>query len=95
MDDPNNWAWKVASNWRVLHKLPVARRLECGRQVKSSHLIIRRGDFVDVGITFGIVRRNRHRVDVQLEITHVCQLLPCTRVKEVGVMFMSSHYDNH
>ena len=84
MDDPQKLAWRVSSDWRVIEKLAIGRRLPDGRDVKSTHLIISAGDFIDVGVNFAIVYRNG-RLSVQLVMTHVLQLASASSVAQVGV----------
>jgi len=85
-DDPHNWGWRVASDWRVTEKLQIGRLLDDGRIVSSSHLALSKGDFVDVGFEFAISNRGRRGVAVHLCMTHVLQLLPSYAVAEVRLV---------
>lgn len=82
MDDPSNKAHMIASSWVVTEMLPIGQRTPAGPERMINHAILTEGDFVDVGISFGIVVK-KHQISIHLTIVHISQLMKAKDVSKV------------
>lgn len=82
-DDPKGLRARVSSEWRVLEKLPIGRRLPNGKVVACNHIALSRGDFVEVAATFDVAYRGSVGVQIHLNISQVIQILPASLISPV------------
>ncbi|OBZ78024.1 hypothetical protein A0H81_02092 [Grifola frondosa] len=66
-DDPLGCAAKIRSQWVVTHKISAGVQGADGKIRQCGHLVIRKGDFVDVAVFVEIFKRHT-RKGVQLEM---------------------------
>lgn len=85
MDDPGYKAQKMASSWILADLLLIGQRTSEGHERECSQVLLSEGDFVDVGISFGIVVKKR-KVSVHLVVDHVSQLLKANDVAKVRTL---------
>ncbi|KAH7906872.1 hypothetical protein BJ138DRAFT_1104782 [Hygrophoropsis aurantiaca] len=86
VDDPNQFYPAVARQWALGDRLQIGRRAENGKCISSSHLSLSPGDFVDVGITFEIVRQREKNgaptFKIHLGFSHILQLASVDNLKK-------------
>lgn len=82
MDDPGNKAQNIESSWIVADMLPIGQRMSDGQERQCSQLLLSEGDFVDVGISFGIVSKRR-KVSIHLVVEYISQLVKANDVAKV------------
>ncbi|OBZ77073.1 hypothetical protein A0H81_03172 [Grifola frondosa] len=67
-DDPRGKAAKIAERWRVPVRIGLGLQREDGKIVHTSHIGVRKGDFVDVSFTPEIItKRSRQGTHVELK----------------------------
>ncbi|OBZ74980.1 hypothetical protein A0H81_05471 [Grifola frondosa] len=87
-DDPLGKAAKIATCWVVLHKVMIGSQRSDGRMLPcdAGHLLIRRGDFVDVAVfaeIFKVHTRQGVKIHMSLAMQNVVRLYSARELKDV------------
>ncbi|KAH7905486.1 hypothetical protein BJ138DRAFT_1228975 [Hygrophoropsis aurantiaca] len=88
-DDPAQFYPAVAHQWSLADRVRIGRRAANGKTIACSHLGLSPGDFVDVGLTFEIVRHKQKdgplAFKVHLGFSHVLQLASIDDLKKARI----------
>lgn len=91
-DDPEYLCGQISNDWVVTDKLAIGRKVDGGKYVRCSPLVIGNGDFVDVAVEMDIAStRNANGVvanRVHLSMQHVIQLV---NAQDVAAVSASEH----
>ncbi|KAH7907429.1 hypothetical protein BJ138DRAFT_1014509, partial [Hygrophoropsis aurantiaca] len=93
-DDPNQCYPTIAPDWCLADRLQIGRRLENGNRAACSHMILMPGDFIDVGLTFDVVRQKQKdgstSFKIHLGFSHVLQLASAEVLSKVSFFLRPS-----
>ncbi|KAH7905658.1 hypothetical protein BJ138DRAFT_1118278 [Hygrophoropsis aurantiaca] len=85
-EDPNQFYPAISQHWALADRIQIGRRMENGGKAACSPLTLSPGDFVDVGITFEIVKQKQRDgtwgFRVHLGFSHVLQLASSDYLKK-------------
>ncbi|OBZ74973.1 hypothetical protein A0H81_05663 [Grifola frondosa] len=85
-DDPFGHAGKVSSRWVVLHKINTGVRGVDGKLRQCGHIVIRKGDFVDVSVFVELYKRHTQqgvKVEMNLAMNDVVRLYSAREMKDL------------